>query len=179
MSSDDERESVLLDLVLRPIQSNDMAFLSQLYASTRADEVAQIIDWTEEQKDTFLRQQFQAQHDHYQQHYPRAQYDIIEKNGEQIGRLYVDRTENEIRVMDIALLPSYRNRGIGRALMQKIMDEAAAKWQYVSLHVEEMNPAKKLYDRMGFVVVGGVSFYKLMHWNPEGVISDYDSGRTG
>lgn len=160
---------MLSGVSLRPIKSNDMEFLYQVYSSTRADEMAMIVDWTVAQKEAFLTQQFQAQHAHYQKHYPGAQYDVIERAGEKIGRLYVDRMEKEIRLMDIALLPPHRNQGLGQALVQDLMNEAAGKQQFVSLHVEEMNPAKKLYERMGFVVVGDVSFYKLMHWIPESV----------
>ena len=72
--------------------------------------------------------------------------------------------KNEIRVMDITLLPEYRDRGIGRALMKDVLRKAARVRKFVSLHVEDSNPAKRLYERMGFVEVGEVSFHKLLHW---------------
>jgi GNAT superfamily N-acetyltransferase len=143
-----------------------MEFLYRVYADSRAQEMALIADWTDEQKESFLRFQFQAQHRHYQEHYPGARYDLILRDGRPIGRLYVCDLEEEIRLMDIALLASERNRGIGSALMKELLDRAAGLGNRVSLHVEEYNPAKRLYERLGFRDVADVSFYKLMHWDP-------------
>lgn len=151
-------------VTLRPAQPVDREFLYAVYAASRADEMAMLSDWSEAQKEQFLRFQFQAQDSHYQAHYPDANYDIISQDGQDVGRLYIDRMASEIRIMDIALLPDYRNRGIGHSLIDGVLQEAAASQKLVSLHVEDANPAKRLYERMGFVVVGDVSFYKLMHW---------------
>ena len=156
---------------------DDLVFLYQVYASSRAEEMALLVDWDDAQKEEFLRFQFKAQHTHYQEHYPNARYDLIMQNGEAIGRLYIERMENEIRLMDIALLPQYRNQGIGRALMQDVLDEARDTGKFVSLHVEEVNPARRLYERMGFLVKGDVSFYKLMHWIPVGLNPVYVTGK--
>ena len=84
----------------------------------------------------------------------------------EIGRLYVDRWADEICLMDIALLPEFRNRGIGGALMRDLLAEAEREGKLLSCHVEEANPAKRLYERLGFVVAGEHTFYKLMHWRP-------------
>ena len=111
----------------------------------------------------FLRFQFDAQHNHYRQHYPNASYRIVVLDGEDIGRLYLDGGVEEIRLMDISLLRPYRGRGIGRALMQRILDAARSQKQFVSLHVEPDNIAKRLYLSLGFEVVGEISFYQLMH----------------
>ena len=154
----------------RPFEDGDLDFLYQVYASSRAAEMALLTDWSEAQKVAFLRAQFHAQHTHYQTHYPDARYDVLVRDGTDIGRLYVARMHHEIRVMDIALMPAYRNQGIGRTLMQVLMDEAASVGKFVSLHVEASNPAKRLYDRLGFTVVGEVTFYKRMYWVPEGVM---------
>jgi ribosomal protein S18 acetylase RimI-like enzyme len=161
---------------LRKFRESDLEFLYRVYASTRADEMAMIVDWSRVQKEAFLRSQFQAQHRYYQENYPNASYDIIVNHGRDIGRFYVERMNNEIRIMDIALLPEERNRGLGRALMQAVLDEAVRTRRFVSLHVEERNPAMRLYKRMGFMIVGEVSFYKLMHWFPEGLTPVLESG---
>ena len=107
------RESVgTAGVRLRPIGPEDQAFLYEVYASTRADEMARL-DWHEAQKRAFLRMQFEAQHKDYTARYRGARFDIMELDGEPIGRLYVDRRKGEIHVIDIALLPAYRGRGIG------------------------------------------------------------------
>ena len=156
--------AAVTNVTLRPSQPVDLEFLYTVYAESRAEEMAVLIDWNEAQKEQFLRFQFQAQHSHYQAHYPDACYDIIVKDGKDVGRLYVDRMDDEIRIMDIALLPDQRNHGIGQFLIDRVLHEAAASHNLVSLHVEDASSAKRLYERMGFVVVGEVSFYKLMHW---------------
>lgn len=153
---------------LRPAGTGDREFLYRVYAASRADEMAMVVDWSDDQKETFLRQQFNAQHHHYHEYYPEARYDVIVRDGEDVGRLYVQPMRNEIRVMDIALLPPHRGHGIGGALMRAVMDEARDSRRFVSLHVEEHNRARRLYAQLGFVDAGEVTFYKLMHWVPPG-----------
>ena len=92
---------------LRPMTDADLPFLHQVYAGTRADELAKTA-WSDEEKQAFLDLQFQAQHTHYQKHFPEASYQIIEQVGEPIGRLYLDRRPEEVRIIDIALLPEQR-----------------------------------------------------------------------
>ncbi len=159
---------------LRPSKEDDLEFLYQVYASSRDREMALLVEWSAEQKENFLREQFRLQDRHYKTHYANARYDIIEIDGKPAGRLYVDRMKHEIRLMDIALLTEYRNRGVGRALVQDLLDEADRDRMFVSLHVEDNNPAKRLYERMGFVEVREVSFYKLMHWIPKGLTPKFD-----
>jgi ribosomal protein S18 acetylase RimI-like enzyme len=163
-------------MTLRPCNAHDTEFLFRVYASSREREMSAVIDWDSGQKEAFLRDQFRLQHHHYQTHYPNARYDVIERNGEAVGRFYVERMRNEIRIMDIALLPEHRGQGIGRALLEEVLEEATRVGKFVSLHVEDDNPAKRLYERMGFVVAGEVSFYKLMHWIPAGVSPRYEDG---
>src|SRR5688500_328403 len=109
-------------LSLRPITDDDRDMLYRVYASTREDELAQVA-WDDDQKAAFLRMQFDAQYSYYAEHYPKAQFQVILLNGEPVGRLYLDRRAREIRIVDIALLPEYRNRGIGTALLHEILAE--------------------------------------------------------
>lgn len=164
---------------LRPIHSSDERFLSDLYASTRAEELAPLIDWTAQQKRDFLEQQFQAQHKYYQDTYKGAQFHVIEMESARIGRLYVDRREKEIRVIDIALLPEYRSKGIGRQLMTEVLKEGERSKKKVSIHVEHNNPAMRLYKRLGFEKIGDVGIYFLMEWLPESLKAEANSKKPG
>ncbi len=150
-----------LALTLRTIQAEDRDFLFHVYASTRAEELA-LTDWDETQKQTFLTQQFEAQHHHYQTHYQGARFDLVLLDGEPIGRLYVARWKEEIRIMDIALLPAFRNRGIGSGLLCDLLEEAAVTGKRLTIHVERYNPALRLYRRMGFEPVGETGVYLLL-----------------
>ena len=151
-------------VVLQSVRPEDEAFLFQVYASTRAEELAQV-SWSEEQREAFLRQQFVAQDKHYRANYPGAEFQIIQADGEAAGRLYVHRRENEIRIMDIALLPDYQRRGIGTMLLEKILAEGADSGKKVSIHVEAFNPALHWYERLGFKKVAIHGVYHLMEWS--------------
>ena len=108
---------------LRPARAEDREFLLRVYASTREEEL-RLVDWSDEQKAAFVRQQFEAQDAYYREHYDPATFDVIEADGTPAGRLYVARWEDEIRIIDIALLPEHRRRGIGTALLRALLDEA-------------------------------------------------------
>ena len=148
---------------LREATADDQDFLCRVYASTRAEELA-LTDWSEEQKAQFCRMQFTAQDAHYRQHYPTAQFSVIEHHGVAAGRLFVDRWTREIRIMDITLLPEHRNAGIGTLFLQALMEEARAAGKTLSIHVEKFNPALRLYDRLGFRPREDKGVYLLMDW---------------
>lgn len=149
---------------LRPVSADDDAFMREVYASTRADELT-LVPWNDEQKEAFLQMQFHAQATHYQQHYPAAEYQVIERaDGLPIGRLIIDRSGNSILLMDIALLPEFRNRGIGTAIIQDLMAEAIPTNRPIVLHVEIFNPAMRLYERFGFVKQSEQGVYHEMVW---------------
>ena len=143
-----------------------MEFLLRLYATTRAEEMAMVTDWTDEQKEWFIRMQFQAQHAWYQEHYGDAQFDLVLIDGVPAGRLYVHRREKEIRLVDISLAPELRGRGIGGALLRELMDEAEAAGKPLTIHVEKYNPAMRLYLRLGFKSIEDRGPYDLLEWRP-------------
>jgi ribosomal protein S18 acetylase RimI-like enzyme len=150
---------------LRPVEEADRPFLIDLYGSTREDELAQV-DWDGATKRAFVEQQFAAQDLHYRRNYPGATLDVIEVDGEPAGRLYVFRGEGDIRIMDIALAAPFRGRGIGTSLLRSLIDEADASGRKLSIHVEYDNPARSLYDRLGFRPVGEHGIYLLMERPP-------------
>ena len=152
-------------LSYRPIAEADLPFLAELYASTRREEVAQV-PWSDEQKEAFLRWQFESQHQHYQTYYPDCELLVIEKEREAIGRLYLDRWDDEIRLVDIALLPEHRGGGLGTAILERVLSEGRARGLPVSIHVEYNNPALRLYRRLGFRHVDSNGVYYLMRWEP-------------
>ncbi len=158
-----------LGLSFRIMDDNDLPFLATLYASTRVEEIA-LVDWDEARTREFLQQQFEAQHSHYMQHYPDADWLILEKDGEPVGRLYIERWEREHRLIDIALMPVMRGKGLGEALMRDLMDEAVEAGKALTIHVEHFNPAMRLYRRLGFEMVEDKEVYHLMQWTPDGQV---------
>ena len=149
---------------LRPITAEDEAFLARVYASSRAEELA-VTGWSEELKTDFCRRQFDAQSAYYAANYPGAAFQIIERNGWPVGRLYVDRWEKEIRIVDITLLPEFRGSGIGTKLLRDLQDEARAAGKSLTIHVERFNRALGLYQQLGFERVEDKGVYLLMRWS--------------
>lgn len=150
---------------LRPVTAGDRDFLLAVYASTRADELA-AVGWTDDQKQAFVRQQFEAQATSYAQHHPEARNDVVVVDGQPAGRLCVDRRPEEIRIVDIALLPAHRNAGIGTGLLRQLMAEASESGRPLGIHVERFNPAMRLYTRLGFRPVTEHGVHVLMEWTP-------------
>lgn len=146
---------------LRDVVPADRPFLRAVYASTREDELART-GWTRAQKDEFLDQQFAAQDLHYTRNYDNATYSVIVVDGYPAGRLYVARWPAEIRIIDIALLPAARGRGVGTGLLRELIDEAAGAGRRLTIHVERENPALQLYERLGFARVEERGPYYLM-----------------
>jgi GNAT superfamily N-acetyltransferase len=144
-----------------------MELLFRVYRSTREEELAMVVDWTAEQKDAFVRQQFTAQHAWYQEHYEGAQFDVILVDGQPAGRRYVHRRPSEIRLVDITLLPEYRKGGIGSSILRDLLAEGETAGKPVTIHVEIYNPAMRLYERLGFHPIEERGPYRLMEWRPQ------------
>jgi len=153
-------------IILRPIKNSDQAYLYQVYTESRADEM-ELVDWDDQQKAAFLKMQFDAQHVYYMKQFGDAEFDIIEYEQVAIGRLYVERRADDIRIIDIALLIEYRNRGFGGYLLKTLINEAANNNLSVSIHVEKNNPALIFYQKLGFINVEDQGVYYLMKWNEE------------
>ena len=150
-----------LGVTYRPRTSADLAFLFAVYASTREAELAQT-GWPLDARLEFLRQQFEAQRQHYDRHYPDAEWLVIQVEGEDAGRLYIEEWRDQIRIIDIALLPAARRRGFGAAILEDVIAQASRGAKKVSIHVEKNNPAMELYRRLGFEAVEDKGVYDLM-----------------
>jgi GNAT superfamily N-acetyltransferase len=150
-------------LTFRPAVAADDGFLFQLYASTRADELAPL-GWNAAQRDTFLRGQFTAQRAHYRATFPQAKHSIVLLGKVIVGAWMVDRTPEEVRLVDLALLPQYRGHGIGTRLVRSLIDEARTAQRPLRLHVLKHSPAARLYNGLGFTPTGENGLYLKMEW---------------
>lgn len=157
--------SQLPGLAFRPIADSDLPFLAALYAQVRRDELAPV-PWPPEAKAAFLADQFRLQHAHYTTHYPDAEFLLVQREHRAIGRVYVWRVPGETRLMEISLLEAERGRGVGGAIIDLLLREAQGCGDVVTLHVEPDNPARRLYERLGFVATGPVAgVYLPMRWS--------------
>jgi ribosomal protein S18 acetylase RimI-like enzyme len=124
------------------------------------------VAWDDAQKEAFLRHQFDAQDAWWRENYADASFDVILVEGEQAGRLYVHRGRSEIRIVDIALLPEHRGNGVGTRLLDELLAEADADAKSVTIHVERMNPALRLYGRLGFALAEDKGVYLFLERRP-------------
>lgn len=162
-SHPDWSRSAAAGLSFRPIGDPDLAFLADLYASTRMEELAQT-GWPEDAKRDFLGQQFTTQHAHYMRHYAGAEWLIVEHGATAIGRFYFVHWTRECRIIDIAFLPQARGKGFGAAALCDMIDRAGDRT--VSIHVERMNPALSLYRRLDFEIAEDKGVYLLLERRP-------------
>ena len=153
-------------ITLRPAGPDDYDFLVEIYGSTRAEELA-LVPWTVEQQQAFVRSQFAAQQEHYAKTYPAASHDIILSDNRAVGRLYVARLDQEIRIIDITLLPAERNTGIGSYLIKQLVDEANRSGKMTRIYVEEFNPSLRLFERLGFSPSEQHGMHVLMRCDPK------------
>jgi GNAT superfamily N-acetyltransferase len=153
-------------ITLRPVIPEDHEFLVTVYASTRAEELS-LLPWTDEQREAFVRWQFAAQQEHYAKHYPAGNHDIIMFDGRQVGRMYVARLDQEIRITDITVLPAERNAGIGSYLIRQLLDEADRTGKVTRIYVEEYNPSLNLFNRFNFSPVQQDGIHLLLQRTPQ------------
>lgn len=150
---------------LRPSCPDDREFLFRLYSSTRAHEI-EPLGWPAAQQEAFLRMQFNAQQQWYQSAYAGADYQVVVVDGQPIGRLIVLRGPDAWNLLDISLLPQTRSHGIGSELMRALIQQCAAAGVILKLQVLKVNPALRLYQRLGFVVTGEDQIYLQMELRP-------------
>lgn len=159
------QSAVPAEVTLRPVEPDDLDFLIEVYGSTRADELA-LAPWTAEQCQAFVRSQFIASQEHYAKTYPGARHDVILSNGRRVGRLYVARLDQEMRIIDLTLLPAERHSGVGSYLIQQLLDEAKSTGKLVRIYVEEFNPSLQLFERFGFTRREQQGIHVLMEKTP-------------
>lgn len=158
---------------LRPVVPGDDDFLLQVYASTRAAELA-LTAWSAADCDAFVRMQFNAQRTHYRQHWPASEHSVIEvvdagAPAQAVGRVWLDWRADCLHLLDITLLPAWCGRGLGTAVLRSLQQQAAQRGCALSIQVEQGNPARRLYERLGFEACGAQQgFHQLMRWQPAG-----------
>ena len=153
-------------VALRPEREDDRDFRYQLFCDSRQPEFKLLL--APPVYEQVMAHQFHAQTVSYRNQFPQARFDIIELAGRSIGRIVVDRPGAFLHIIDQAIIPELRGRGIGTAIMRVLMDEARSANIPVRLEVaSENDPSARLYLRLGFVAVAHSPMYIAMEWRPE------------
>jgi ribosomal protein S18 acetylase RimI-like enzyme len=150
-------------LSLRPATEADAPLLLRVYRSTRDAEMAPW-PWTDAQKDEFCATQFAAQDRSYRSTFPKGEFLVISCGDEAVGRLYRATDERMLHLLDISLLPRWRNLGLGTRLLRQTMALAEANDRIMQLHVEKANPARRLCLRLGFREVEDLGIHLRLQW---------------
>ena len=150
---------------LRPAEEKDAAFIEAVYRTTREAEL-NLTNWSEYQKGAFISMQSAAQLADYKTKCPGARFQIIIYNQKNAGRFFTCETENDIRLLDITILPEFAGQGIGTNLLLRLIERSNKVQKKISLHVIASNPALKLYQRLGFVHIKKDGFYYYMERQP-------------
>jgi GNAT superfamily N-acetyltransferase len=154
-------------LLLRPVTAADDAFLLSVYDSTRADELGQV-EWQDGQKEAFVKWQFDLQRREYDTRFPDAEYYVILIDDCPAGRIWIGRDAEQIRLLDIALLREFQNRGAGTVLLRRLIQEARGAGKPLRHMVFVLNnDAHRFYERLGFVIIEDLGAYKHMEWKSE------------
>jgi ribosomal protein S18 acetylase RimI-like enzyme len=155
----------VMDVTLRRVGPEDGEFILAVYASTRDMEMA-MVPWSPEQKQAFLTMQCNAQLSHYQIHHPNAVHQVVLHSGRPVGRLYIDRRDDVIHILDLTVLTECRSAGVGSAILRELMSEGAAADKPVRIHVESFCPSLRLFDRLGFARIAENGAHYLLEWRP-------------
>jgi ribosomal protein S18 acetylase RimI-like enzyme len=154
-------------VTLRAAAPEDEPFLFEVYQSTRVDELASL-GWAAAQQEAFLRMQFTAQGLAYGAQFPAADQMIVLRDGLPVGRMLIDRSGEEVYLVDITLLAEHRGAGIGASLMRALQREAAAACQPLRLRVLKSSRAVRFYERLGFSKIDESSTHFKMEWHEGG-----------
>ena len=156
-----------MNVVLRDSDASDAEFLIGLYRESRMDELA-AAGLGEEQIGPLIAMQYNARRQVHGAKYPDARDSIILMDGEKVGRLLIAELDEEIRLVDISVMRGFQGKGIGTVIVRRLLDSAAESSKPVRLQVAMLNPAKRLYERLGFATIGEEGGYFLMEFEAAG-----------
>jgi GNAT superfamily N-acetyltransferase len=167
LSEKDFHDEAVSTPSLRPATPEDEDFLLRVLRSTREDELA-LTAWDDAQKEDFIRMQYAAQQADYTARFPDAEYAVILYDDAPAGRIWIGRSEAEIRLLDIALLPEFQNRGIGTHLLSALIAESNRTRKPLRHSVFKFNAdALPFYQRLGFRMTGESAAYVFLERSPD------------
>jgi GNAT superfamily N-acetyltransferase len=145
-----------MTLGLRQATERDVDFLWWLHGATMRTYVEAIWGWDEA-----------VQRELFQERFDPARLQIVERAGEAIGYISVERREHSIFLSAIEVEPDSQSQGIGTRLIRDLQDEAERQGIPVRLRVLQGNPARRLYERLGFAATGETETHIMMNWQPQ------------
>ena len=156
---------------LRPCTEADNAFVYDVFSTTWEHEVAALPNQNLAQH--VLRIQHIAQERRFASRYPGLQRYIVVRDGQSAGRLYVHESDSLLEVVDLTLMPSFRDHGIGTRIFHELFEHATREGQTISLRVERRNErATMLYSQLGFDLVSVDDLDNHFEWAPATAVKE-------
>jgi ribosomal protein S18 acetylase RimI-like enzyme len=156
----------MMPITLRPATAEDENFLFDLYCAVRGAEFA-LLPLPSEQKQQLIRMQYQAQQSAYQTQFPQSGYEVVMRGEQPVGRVWIARLQNELHLVDIAVMPDAGNTGIGTFLVRQLQEEARGAGKPIRSTVFRFNPGSlRFHQRLGFVVISEDEMQFQMEWQP-------------
>lgn len=141
---------------LRPSTEHDYDWLWSLKRSTMQSYVEKTWGpWNEEDQAARFKDNFRPE-----------SWQVIVVKGDDAGVVHVERSDEEIVLVNIQISPDFQNRRLGTAVMDGLLAEARGQKLPLRLQVMKVNPARNLYERLGFTVVGETDTHYQMRWAP-------------
>jgi GNAT superfamily N-acetyltransferase len=151
---------------VRPREAADEDYLFPLYCAIRAPEFASV-PMPDALKQQIFRMQYDAQIGTYSARFPGSDYNVILRAGQPVGRIWVARLADEIRLVDIALAPEARNVGIGTFLVSSLQSVAREAGKPIRCTVHRESPASlRFHMRLGFVISSENQTDYRLEWDP-------------
>jgi GNAT superfamily N-acetyltransferase len=141
-----------MQVTLRPAVASDRAFVEAIYFETQRWIIERLFGW---RGDEVERAKFDET-------YSERESKIVVLDGADVGWLSVRRDADGIDIDAIYLLPAAQNRGIGTTLVRDVIEEAGACGLPLTVSTAKINPARNLYERLGFVVTHESEFKVFM-----------------
>ncbi|MEK6409224.1 MAG: GNAT family N-acetyltransferase [Acidobacteriota bacterium] len=159
----DKVKTEAIAVTRRPAVCEDEAFLYELYCSTRSHDLG-TAELELQQLGPILRMQFLGQRQQYAVDFPDADHQIILLNGEPVGRSIVERTAEQILIVDLAILSQHTGAGIGTMVVKELQHEARDAAKPLRITVEKSHPALGHWERMGFKKIEETQINFFLEW---------------
>lgn len=161
-----DRQGVTHTVRMRPVNETDDSFLYDVVSSTVRNQFKKM-GGDIQIMEPLLRIQYENQTREYRKRFPQASHLIVTINNVDAGRIYLDRNSEEIRILDVTLLPEYRGKGLGAFILKMLEEEAAQNQLPIRIYVEEGNPSLRLFRRLGYQFQGKYGeVHNLLQWTP-------------
>src|SRR5262245_54280437 len=133
----------MLEIELRQATVEDTKFLWDVFHIAMKDYITQTRgEWNEQREESQFRDQLDL-----------SAAQVIRSKNLEVGFIMAPIKDNARWIHTICIVPEHQNIGIGTEVVRSVIAEAETQSMPLYLSVLKVNPARRLYERLGFVVI--------------------------